>query len=207
MNVKLKICGMRDSENILQVAELQPDYMGFIFYEKSKRFVGKDFTLPASLDPRIKRVGVFVNESTEKMLSLARLHKLDIIQLHGEESVSQCLELKSERLGVIKAFLVDEHFTFAEVEPFKNVVDYFLFDTKSDQYGGTGKIFDWNLLNKYDQQLPFFLSGGLSAKVIEAAKKIDRWNLHAYDLNSGIEISPGVKSINKIEEVNKLLTT
>jgi len=198
---------MRDPENILQVAELQPDYMGFIFYEKSKRYVGKEFKIPTQLSKNIKRVGVFVNESTENMLSLARLHKLDFIQLHGDEPVKQCWELKQEKFGVIKVFSIDEHFSFAKVEPYKKVVDYFLFDTKSSLYGGTGKTFDWNLLNGYDQEIPFFLSGGLSAGNIQAARNSDSWNLHAFDLNSGVEMAPGLKSIEKLLELKKLLNT
>ena len=205
--IKLKVCGMRDPDNILQVAELRPDYMGFIFYEKSKRFVGKDFEIPTRLNKNIKRVGVFVNESTEVILSLARLHKLDFIQLHGDEPLSQCFELKRESLGVIKAFSIDEHFNFAKVEPNKKTVDSFLFDTKSDYYGGSGKTFDWNLLNRYDQEIPFFLSGGLSADNIQATRNRDNWNLIAFDLNSGVEISPGLKSIEKLIELKNLLTT
>jgi phosphoribosylanthranilate isomerase len=205
--IKLKVCGMRDPENILQVAEFHPDYMGFIFYEKSKRYVGKEFEIPVQLNKNIKRVGVFVNESTERILNLARLHNLDFIQLHGDEGVRQCLELKQERLGVIKAFSVDENFNFAKVEPYKKVVDLFLFDTKSDHYGGTGKVFDWNLLNGYDQEIPFFLSGGLSASNIQSARNSEDWNLQSFDLNSGIETSPGLKSIEKLKDLNGLLAT
>ena len=198
---------MRDPENILRVAELYPDYMGFIFYAKSKRFVGHDFRIPVQLDKNIKRVGVFVNESSEKILELAESHNLDLIQLHGNEPMSQCLELKQNGLGVIKVFSVDEHFDFLETAPYEKAVDYFLFDTKSDSYGGTGKTFDWNLLNRYDRDVPFFLSGGLSANNIQSARNIDSWNLHAFDLNSGIEISPGVKDIKKTMEMNNLLNT
>lgn len=205
--VKLKVCGMRDPENILQVAELQPDYMGFIFYEKSKRYVGKEFKIPTQLSKNIRRVGVFVNESTENMLSLARLHKLDFIQLHGDEPVKQCWELKQEKFGVIKVFSIYEHFSFAKVEPYKKEVDYFLFDTKSSLYGGTGKTFDWNLLNGYDQEIAFFLSGGLSAGNIQAARNSDSWNLHAFDLNSGVEMAPGLKSIEKLVELKNVLNS
>lgn len=203
--IKLKVCGMRDPENILQVAELHPDYIGFIFYEKSKRYVGKEFKIPTQLSKNIKRVGVFVNESTERVMSLARLHKLDFIQLHGDESVDQCQELKQESLSVIKVFSIDEHFNFAKVEPYKKTVDYFLFDTKSDHYGGTGETFDWNLLNGYDQEIPFFLSGGLSSNNIEKVKNVENRNLHALDINSGVEISPGLKSKEKLVELIKIL--
>lgn len=198
---------MRDPENILQVVECHPDYMGFIFYEKSKRYVGKDFKIPIQLNKNIKRVGVFVNESTERILELAGLHNLDFIQLHGNESVRECMELKNNGLGVIKVFSVDEHFQWIDVVPYTSRLDFFLFDTKSNSYGGTGKTFDWNLLNRYDQDIPFFLSGGVSTDNIQKAKSLVNRNLYALDINSGIEISPAVKDINKLMEVNNLLNT
>ncbi len=204
---KLKVCGMRDPENILQVAKGHPDYMGFIFYSKSKRYVGDNFKIPPQLDKNIKRVGVFVNESTEKMLELAQIHKLDFIQLHGGEPMSQCVELKQKKLGVIKVFSIEEGFDFLNVAPYKKVVDYFLFDTKSDGYGGAGKIFDWNLLTRYDQEIPFFLSGGLSVVNIQRAKNLVYRNLHAFDVNSGVEILPGLKSIDKLKVLNAILTS
>jgi phosphoribosylanthranilate isomerase len=205
--IKLKVCGMRDPENILQVAELHPDYMGFIFYSKSKRHVGDNFKIPPQLDKIIKRVGVFVNESTEKIVELALVHNLDFIQLHGNEQMSQCVELKQKKLGVIKVFSMEEGFDFLNVAPYKKVVDYFLFDTKSDRYGGTGKTFDWNLLGRYDQEIPFFLSGGLSAVNIQRAKNLVYRNLHALDVNSGVEILPGLKSIDKLKVLNAILTS
>jgi len=205
--IKLKVCGMRDPDNILQVAELHPDYMGFIFYEKSKRFVGSDFKIPVQLDKSIKRVGVFVNESTGKILELAEVHNLDFIQLHGNESINQCVELKKIGLGVIKVFSINEHFIVTEVTPYRNGVDYFLFDTQSDNYGGSGKAFDWNLLKGYDLDIPFVLSGGLSASNIQSAKDIESVNLHAFDLNSGVEISAGVKGVEKLKELIKIINT
>ena len=205
--VHLKICGMRDAENILQVAELTPNYMGFIFYSKSNRFVGTEFRIPVQLSRGIKRVGVFVNETTDKILTLAKTHSLDFIQLHGSEPVSQCAELKQNNLGVIKVFSVDAQFDFLEIVPYKKVVNYFLFDTKSDRYGGTGKTFDWNLLNQYDQEIPFFLSGGLSVENSQGIKILHGMNLHALDVNSGVEISPGQKDIEKIKGLKSILTS
>ena len=205
--IQLKVCGMRDSENILKVSELQPDYMGFIFYAKSKRFVGNAFRIPDQLSKDIKRVGVFVNETTDKILALAKTHSLDFIQLHGNEPVSQCAELKQNNLGVIKVFSVDAQFDFLEIVPYKKVVNYFLFDTKSDRYGGTGKTFDWNLLNQYDQEIPFFLSGGLSVENSQGIKILHGMNLHALDVNSGVEIFPGQKDIEKIKGLKSILTS
>ncbi|MBK5280332.1 MAG: phosphoribosylanthranilate isomerase [Bacteroidia bacterium] len=202
---KLKVCGMCHAENISKVADLEPDYLGFIFYPKSKRFVGDDFEISGQLSRSIKRVGVFVNEKTEVILGLASKHGLDFIQLHGDESVTQCIELKQNRLGIIKAFSIDDQFNFDMVNAYKPVVDYFLFDTKSESYGGTGKAFNWRLLNQYDQQVPFFLSGGLSASNMKQTKDIMKMNLHGLDINSGVEVSPGVKDVDKIKELNTIL--
>ncbi len=198
---------MRDPENILQVAELHPDYMGFIFYPKSKRFVGSEFKVPDQLSKRIKRVGVFVNESTDKIINLANLHKLDFIQLHGDEPMNQCAELRHNDLGVIKAFSIDERSDFLRVIQYKEVVDYFLFDTKSKSYGGTGTVFDWKLLQHYNQDVPFFLSGGLSSANVHDAMSLGKMNLHAFDINSGVELSPGLKAVDKIKELNIILNS
>ncbi len=198
---------MREQENILQLGELLPDYMGFIFYPKSKRFVGDAFRIPDKLPRSIKRVGVFVNEPTNKILALAKTHNLDVIQLHGSEPVSQCAELKNNNLGVIKVCSMDDQFDFLKMTPYKSVVNYFLFDTNSNSYGGTGKTFDWNLLNNYDQEIPFFLSGGLSISNIEQTRDIRKMNLHAFDFNSGVELSPGVKDIHKLIDLKNILNS
>ncbi len=205
--IQLKVCGMREQENILQLGELLPDYMGFIFYPKSKRFVGDAFRIPDKLPRSIKRVGVFVNEPTNKILALAKTHNLDVIQLHGSEPVSQCAELKNNNLGVIKVCSMDDQFDFLKMTPYKSVVNYFLFDTNSNSYGGTGKTFDWNLLNNYDQEIPFFLSGGLSISNIEQTRDIRKMNLHAFDFNSGVELSPGVKDIHKLIDLKNILNS
>ena len=205
--IRIKVCGMRDSENILQVAKLQPDYIGFIFYSKSKRFVGDDFKIPEQLQKNIKRVGVFVNEGTQEILKLSAKHALDFIQLHGNESTEQCDEIKARGLGVIKVFQMDNHFDFAEINAFKKSVDYFLFDTKTESYGGSGKAFDWSLLNQYNQEIPFFLSGGLSASTIKDVTGLHGMNLHALDINSGVEVSPGLKRIELINELKLIVNS
>ncbi|MEI9921820.1 MAG: phosphoribosylanthranilate isomerase [Bacteroidota bacterium] len=191
--IKLKICGMRDAANIRAVAELKPDYMGFIFYEKSPRFVGTDFKIPVK-----NAVGVFVNESTERILE----KDVSIVQLHGDETPAQCQELKDKGLTVIKAFSIDDDFDFAKTKDYK--VDYFLFDTKGQYYGGNAKAFNWNKLREYDQKIPFFLSGGLNAENLKDLGTLKGMNLYAIDLNSGVEDSPGVKNIGKIKEVISL---
>lgn len=198
--VKLKICGMRDESNIQEVGKLLPDYMGFIFYPPSPRFVGENFQLPVDLNPAIHRVGVFVNEQVDRMIELRARHKLSHVQLHGDEPVAVCEQLKDKEVGVIKVFRVDEAFDFSVTQPYKKAVDYFLFDTKGKHYGGNAQVFDWSILEGYDQEIPFFLSGGLTVENIQYVQRLKQMNLHALDLNSGVEDSPGVKNVLRIKE-------
>ena len=201
MKIKVKICGMREPENIREVAACHPDFMGFIFYPGSLRFVGNDFQLPADFPEEVSRVGVFVQESPEIIFKLAELHDLDYIQLHGGESVEQCRELKQRGLNIIKVFSVGEGFDFHEVKEFVSVADYFLFDTKSNTYGGSGKTFDWSLLNQYAENIPFFLSGGLTPLNYDSALQVKTTNLAALDFNSGFEVKPGLKSSALVKSV------
>jgi phosphoribosylanthranilate isomerase len=192
---------MRDAENIMAVASLGPQYLGFIFYPKSPRFVGENFDIPANLPASIASVGVFVNESSAVIMAKRKSSKLDFVQLHGNEIPAQCDELKATGLGVIKVFSIDEEFNFDLTKPYRDVVDYFLFDTKGKYYGGNAKTFNWKILSKYDQAVPFFLSGGLSPDNVNTLDDIQKMNLHALDLNSGVEISPGLKDLKKVETI------
>lgn len=203
MEVKLKVCGMRDAENLLSVAALRPDYMGFIFYQKSPRFVGEDFQVPKSFPADIKKVGVFVNETPEKMLAIARMLQLDYLQLHGNESVEVCATIRQAGIDVIKVFSVGDDFDFAVTKPYQSSVDFFLFDTKGKYYGGNAQVFDWTVLNRYDQQIPFFLSGGITPDNVINIASLRNMNLHALDVNSGVEIQPALKSV---EKLNTLIT-
>ena len=195
---------MRDPENITAVASLRPQYLGFIFYPRSPRFVGESFDIPGNLPASIKRVGVFVNEANAVILEKSRSLKLDFAQLHGSESPAQCDELKATGLGVIKVFSLDDDFNFDVTRAYRDVVDYFLFDTKGKHYGGNAKAFNWEILSKYDQEVPFFLSGGLSPVNVNTLGNIQKMNLHALDLNSGVEVSPGIKDLEKIKAVMTL---
>lgn len=197
--IPLKICGMRDAENIRQVASFQPDYLGFIFYPESPRFVGDDFSLPEDLPASIQRVGVFVNETTDNILGRAKTVGLDCIQLHGSESVEQCNVLRGAGLTLIKVFSVSYGFDFNVTKPYIPAVDYFLFDTKGKYYGGNANTFDWEILKRYDQEIPFFLSGGLSPENVREVASMEGMNLYALDVNSGVEDTPGMKNIEKIE--------
>jgi phosphoribosylanthranilate isomerase len=199
--LKVKVCGMRNPDNIREIAALAPDYMGFIFYEGSPRYVGKSFFIPEELPATVKRVGVFVNESTQTILNLASLHTLQSVQLHGNEPVDQCHTLRSAGLEVIKAFAVDDHFTFSDLKPYESSVDYFLFDTRGKFYGGNGLPFNWSILQRYDQQVPFFLSGGLSTQNLEEVFRLTTMNLYALDINSGVEVSPGMKDVHQVDHL------
>lgn len=201
----LKVCGMRDAENIRQVGALAPDFMGFIFYNGSPRYVGPDFAIPDSLPARIKRVGVFVNESTDEIIATVKKHRLDFVQLHGHESADQCRRLKATGVGVIKVFSVGDDTRFTETAEYREVVDYFLFDTKGKYFGGNARRFDWQLLTRYDQQVPFFLSGGISPENIAEVLSLGDLNIAAVDVNSGVELKPAWKDVEKIRNIRKIL--
>jgi phosphoribosylanthranilate isomerase len=194
--MKLKICGMKYPDNILEVGTLLPDYMGFIFWEKSARYF--DGTLP-TLPQSIKKTGVFVNANKEEIEAQVLKHDLQAVQLHGQESVAFCHELKNTLANtteIIKVFSVDDTFDFNQLEPFETVCDYFLFDTKGKLPGGNGTTFDWKVLEQYPSQKPFFLSGGIGLEEIDLVKQILKTDLpiYAIDVNSKFEIEPGLKN-------------
>jgi phosphoribosylanthranilate isomerase len=199
--IKIKVCGMRDAENIRQVADLGPDYMGFIFYPPSPRFVGADFRLIKESPAHIVRVGVFVNATNDEIKKQARAIGFDHVQLHGSESVQQAASLVDAGFKVIKVFSVDDTFDFAATKKYVSVVDYFLFDTKGKFHGGNARTFNWNVLQRYDQDVPFFLSGGISTENMNDITSLAGMNLFALDVNSGVEESPGVKSLTKLKAI------
>jgi len=202
--MKLKICGMKYLENIQEVAALQPDYLGFIFYEKSKRnFEG---VIPV-ISKSIKKTGVFVNASTDEVIAKINLYDLQTVQLHGDESVNyinelKCLFERSRELEIIKVFGIKDEFNFDTLKPYLRVVDYFLFDTKGKERGGNGVAFNWNILEKYPFTKPFFLSGGIGLEQQEEIHQIRKTDLpiYALDVNSKFENKQGFK---KIEDLKK----
>ncbi len=201
--MKIKICGMKFPKNILEIGALQPDYMGFIFYPKSKRFVGEDFS-PKSLEKlpkNIKKVGVFVNEDANRILAIQKQFSFDFVQLHGDESVAECEILKEQNIKIIKVFSVDKYFNFNDVVTYESVCDYFLFDTKTAKYGGSGQPFDWELLEKYTIAKPFFLSGGLSIHTIGKIKYANYPMLVGLDFNSQLEDSNTKKITEEVSEL------
>lgn len=200
--MNIKVCGMKDPVNISEVAALQPDYMGFIFYPRSPRYIGETEKNLLAVNPI--KTGVFVNESVDVIEELIEKHRLAAIQLHGNESPGLC-ELFKGRVVVIKAFGIDENLDSSKLETYAGKVDYFLFDTKTEKHGGSGKSFDWSLLDQYQMDIPFFLSGGLSLENLEEVKAIKHPQFYGVDLNSKFEIEPGLKDINKLKKAFEIL--
>ena len=205
--MRLKICGMREAGNIRRLLALQPDYMGFIFYEKSSRFVGNelDEDLLKSFPFTTRKVGVFVNATAAYILEMYKKYELDYVQLHGEELPDFCKNLKHKGVNIIKAFSVDKDFNFGKLQNYKPYCDFFLFDTKGEQRGGNGITFDWTILNKYDNEKPFFLAGGIDLENANNALEIKGLKIHSLDVNSKFEISPGLKNIEKLEELMSII--
>ena len=201
--MKLKVCGMQETENIAALASLQPDYMGFIFWEPSKRYCT---TVPTDIPKHIKKVGVFVDETTKQIKEKVKLFGLDAVQLHGDESPRQCAALLN-LCEVIKAFRIGPDFDFKTLTPYQDHCTYFLFDTQGPLPGGNGTAFDWKLLAGYTLDTPFFLSGGIGLGHVEAIAEIRKRNLpiHALDINSQFESKPGVKKIEKIKKFKQLV--
>ena len=200
MNCELiKVCGMRDAENIREVEALGIDLMGFIFWPKSSRYVSER---PAYLPTNCKRVGVFVDEDIETLKRIADDYALDFIQLHGHESADYCAQLKG--LKQIKAFNIATTEDFKQTEPYTGIVDYFLFDTKGKSVGGNGEKFDWSVLSAYDGNTPFLLSGGIGPDDAEVLTShfspLTSKKCAGIDLNSRFEQAPGLKDINKLKD-------
>ena len=197
--MKLKICGMLISENIIKASKLNPDYLGFIFWKKSPRYFNKKIPL---INKRINLTGIFVNESLNEIKKQIHNHKLSVIQLHGNESPSFCEKIKTLGIKCIKSFSIDKDFNFSRLKNYEDVCDYFLFDTKGKLPGGNSYKFDWKLLEKYTFLKPFILSGGIGLKDISEIKKIIKSDLpiHAIDVNSKFEISPGNKNIELLKK-------
>jgi phosphoribosylanthranilate isomerase len=200
--MKLKVCGMRDVENIKALIELKPDFIGFIFYDKSPRFIGNDadVELINSIPRDIKKVGVFVNATVDFILQNVRKYGLNYVQLHGNEMPDFCRNLRLKGVNIIKAFRVDNDFVFGQVNNYKPHVDFFLFVAKGDGYGGNGVAFDWNILKKYDNQKPYFLAGGVSLDNLDVLETIIP-QPYAMDVNSKFEVEPALKDIEKLEDL------
>lgn len=192
---------MRDPENISGVVTAGPDFMGFIFYPKSKRFVGTEFHADAlkAIPESVRKVGVFVNELPEDVMEICGQLNFQVAQLHGHELPEYCRQIQASGLTVFKAFSVDEQFNFEKLEAYSGVCDYFLFDTKGNIPGGTGQKFNWKLLEKYKGDVPFFLSGGIGPDDLEAIRHFSHPRWRGIDINSGFEIEPALKDVEKVK--------
>lgn len=205
--IKVKVCGMRDADNLAALVALQPDFVGFIFYDKSPRFAGDqlDEAQLKAIPRSIKKVGVFVNANPDYVLKNVRKYDLQLVQLHGNESPDFCKNLKNKGINVIKAFAIDEGFNFSSLNNYKPHCDFFLFDTKGQNPGGNGVPFDWDVLSRYDNEKPFFLSGGLSLENIEQAVALEGLKIYGFDVNSKFELEPGLKDIEKLGQLFEIL--
>ncbi|OMP30200.1 phosphoribosylanthranilate isomerase [Mangrovimonas sp. DI 80] len=211
--MKLKVCGMKYSDNIKAVAALKPDYLGFIFYEGSSRFFKG--TIPEISDA-IKKTGVFVNASIQEVIKKVTDYGLKAVQLHGAESVTFIDGLKKElnkisdsSVEIIKVFSVDRNFNFDNIKPFETMSDYFLFDTKGDLPGGNGELFNWKVLESYPSAKPYILSGGIGPTDVPILKRFLKSSAakycYAIDVNSRFEITAGHKNVNELENfINEL---
>ena len=206
-NVKLKICGMKYPENIKEISTLNPDYLGFIFWEKSSRNMTLD-SIPKLLETT-KKVGVFVDASIQEIAAKINQYQLEIIQLHGNESVIYCKNVKKLGVEVIKVFSIEDKFDFTTIKEYVLFVDYFLFDTKGKLPGGNGITFDWKIVENYPYEKTFFLSGGIGKTEVDAIKDFFKTDAAkkciAIDVNSRFETKPAYKSEIKLRKFKKLL--
>ncbi len=198
---------MRNPSNIEDLIKLKPDYIGFIFYPESKRFIGEKIPdeIHALIPVYIQKVGVFVDEPFNNLLEKYKSNSLDMIQLHGSELPGYCERLKKLEIPVIKVFSISTDFDFESVKPYEHYCDYYLFDTAGELPGGTGMKFGWEKLDQYSGDKPFFLSGGIKPADAGIVKNISHKKLYAVDINSGFEVEPGVKNIPELKSfINKI---
>ncbi len=210
--VGLKVCGMKYNPG--EVAALQPDYLGFIFWEPSSRFFNKEMP---QLPKAIKKIGVFVDAEIIEVFATIEKYDLDGVQLHGKESVEYCQKLRSHRFSkpirsvdIIKVFSIKDTFDFSVLAEYEEVCDYFLFDTKGKLPGGNGYVFDWSVLENYPSTKSYFLSGGIGLENKEQIsaflERPESKYCHAIDVNSSFESEPGMKKIDELKEFMLVLS-
>lgn len=202
----IKVCGMRDSENMKAIADLDVDFMGMIFYPHSKRYVSE---VPSFLPSRQKLIAVFVNADIDEIIKTVETFHCDGIQLHGDETPEFVRSLKTNcNCLVIKAFQIAKLEDLQKTSQYENLCDYFLFDTATPSYGGSGESFDWSILAEYQGKTPFLLSGGIGIEHVAALQQFSHPQFVGIDINSKFETSPAVKDVEKvrtfIHELTKL---
>lgn len=196
--LKIKVCGMKFTENREQVEKLPVDLLGFIFYPPSKRYIGEN-PQTGLFNSEKPKVGVFVDENAFEILAQAKNMGFNWVQLHGKENPKTCRLLKNHGLKIIKTFNLDETFQFHKTEDYEQIADFFLFDTKTNLPGGSGQKFDWEILNQYKGNTPFFLSGGIKPEDANEIKRITHPKFAGVDLNSCFEDESGLKNIEKLK--------
>ena len=199
----VKVCGLKDEKNINDVSNLDIDFMGLIFYKNSKRFFDKDYLVKKN---NKKIVGVFVNETIDEIKRISKKYNLDYVQLHGDESPEFCKKILDSGVQVIKSFRIDDKFDFGILKNYEDYCDMFLFDSKSELPGGTGKSFNWEILKKYNLKKDFFISGGIGLHSIDSLFDLLKIDLPIYgiDVNSKFEDDNYLK---KIDELNTFIET
>jgi len=200
--LKIKVCGLTDPGNVKEIAKTNPDFMGFIFYPGSLRYIGDkpDDSLFRSVPSPILKIGVFVNEDITVIIDTVKLFGLELVQLHGNEPAEYCEFLKNKGLTIIKAFGINKESDFKMPESYMDVCEYFLFDTLTAGYGGSGNKFDWTRINKYLLDKPFFLGGGIGTEDVPFIKQLYHPQLFAVDINSRFETMPGIKEPKKVKD-------
>lgn len=194
-DLKIKICGMTEAANVAEISGLHPDYLGYIFYTRSLRYVG-DKPDPAIFEivpPGTRKVAVFVNEYLERMIEITTKYGIDMIQLHGMEPPETCKTLKSHGISVIKVFPGDQISRRSLISEYERCSDFFLYDTPVKTYGGSGRKFDWKKLDELVSRKPFFLSGGIEQNDAAKLMSMKLEGFYAADINSRFEIEPGIK--------------
>jgi phosphoribosylanthranilate isomerase len=197
---KLKVCGLTEANQITELASNPTiSFIGFIFYEKSPRYIGKDAVIPPKTNGE-QRVGVFVNATKQEIKTTIRDYELDLVQLHGNETPKFCSDLINDGIIVSKAFGINAIEDLDQLKKYDNLgIVHFVLDTKTKNYGGSGEKYDWNILQHYDFATPYLLSGGIRPTDKEKLEQISLPNCIGYDINSQFELSPGVKCMELVE--------
>lgn len=193
----VKVCGMKDARNIMDIEKAGAQWIGLIFVDQSPRYITHR---PQYLPIKARRIGVFVNSGPDFILNRTEEYRLDGIQLHGHESPEICDQLHQKGLIVIKAFAINDENSITAVYKYEQHCDYFLFDTPCSGYGGSGKQFEWSCLKYYEGNTPFILSGGIKPESISQLEEFHHSRWAGIDLNSGFEVSPGYKDPKRVKE-------
>lgn len=199
----IKVCGMKYTENIQQVSALSPDLLGFIFYPASPRFIGKEPVkgLFEAVPPGIRKTGVFVDSDYSFISQACKKYDLQFAQLHGDESPALAIQLRNDGIRVIKTIHLSSENDFEKIRPFEDKVDYFLFETPSGSFGGSGMKFPWHILEAYPAEIPFFLSGGIGpgdeGQILSLSLSLKY--MKGVDINSRFEVQPGLKEPDKVK--------